>query len=74
MHEGRRPATCPAVAIAFWAAAFHALPAPQALAQETPPPAAEPSLFAAGWWVLLLVAVACVAFGGWVWWSYRGKK
>lgn len=45
-----------------------------ALAQEAPPPGAEPSTFLAGWWVLLAVALACLAFGGWVWWSYRGQK
>jgi hypothetical protein len=50
------------------------LAAQSAMAQETAPPAAEPTLFAAGWWILLVIAVASVAFGGWVWWSYRGKK
>ncbi len=45
-----------------------------ALAQETPPPGAQPGAFLAGWWILLLIAVACLAFGGWVWWSYRGRR
>lgn len=72
IHNGKRSGLRLAAFISV--AAITAWGGSGALAQETPPAAAEPSLFAAGWWVLLAVAVACVAFGGWVWWSYRRRK